>query len=89
MFVKPLKDKVLIAEGKKDTVTDSGIILDGRGLGNTLTGYVLAAGPDVGEVKEGDTVYLDWSKSKPVTVDGAQRVMISEKDIIAVIEENS
>ena len=28
MIVKPLKDKVLIAEGKKDTVTDSGIILD-------------------------------------------------------------
>jgi co-chaperonin GroES (HSP10) len=87
MIVKPLQDKVLIAEGKKDTVTDSGIILDGRGLGNTTPGIVLAVGPDVKEVKEGDQVYLDWSKSKPVTVDGAQRVMIQEKEIIAVIEE--
>jgi co-chaperonin GroES (HSP10) len=87
MSVRPLQDKVLIAEGKKDTMTDSGIILDGRGLGNTTPGIVLAVGPDVKEVKEGDTVYLDWAKSKPVTVDGAQRVMIQEKEIIAVIEE--
>jgi chaperonin GroES len=86
MIVKPLKDKVLIAEGKKDTTTESGIILDGRGLGNTTPGIIVAVGPDVKEVKEGDTVYLDWSKSSPVNVDGAQRVMISEKEIIAVIE---
>ena len=86
MIVKPLKDKVLIAEGKKDTTTESGIILDGRGLGNTTPGIVVAVGPDVKEVKEGHTVYLDWSKSSPVNVDGAQRVMISEKEIIAVIE---
>lgn len=87
MIIKPLKDKLLIAEGKKDTVTDSGIILDGRGLGNTTPGVVLAVGPDVLEVKQGDTVYLDWSKSKPVTVSGAQRVMISESEIIAILEE--
>jgi co-chaperonin GroES (HSP10) len=86
MIVKPLKDKVLIAEGKKDTTTESGIILDGRGLGNTTPGIVIAVGPDVKEVKEGDTIYLDWSKASPVNVDGAQRVMISESMIIAVLE---
>jgi len=87
MSVRPLHDKVLIAEGKKDTTTESGIILDGRGLGNTTPGVVLAVGPDVNEVKEGDTVYIDWSKSSPVNIDGAQRVMISESEIIAVLEE--
>jgi co-chaperonin GroES (HSP10) len=87
MIVKPLKDKLLIAEGKKDTTTESGIILDGRGLGNTTPGIVVSIGPDVKEVKEGDTVYLDWSKSSPVNVDGVQRVMISECFIIAVLEE--
>ena len=86
MIVKPLKDNVLIGEGKKDTVTDSGIILDRRGLGNTTPGIVVAVGPDVKEVKEGDTVYLDWSKSSPVNIDGVERVMISESEIIAVLE---
>ena len=86
MSIRPLHDKVLIAEGKKDTITESGIILDGRGLGNTTPGIVVAVGPDVKEIKEGDTVYLDWSKSSPVNVDGAQRVMIQEKEIIAILE---
>jgi chaperonin GroES len=86
MSIRPLHDKVLIAEGKKDTVTDSGIILDSRGLGNTTPGIVIAVGPDVKEVKEGDTVYLDWGKSSPVSVEGAQRVMIQEKEIIAILE---
>lgn len=85
MNIRPLYDKVLIAEGKKDTVTDSGIILDGRGLGNTTPGIVIAIGPDVKEVKDGDTVYLDWSKSSPINVDGAQRVMISERDRKSVV----
>ena len=87
MIIKPLKDKLLIAEGKKDTTTESGIILDSRGLGNTTPGIVLAIGPDVLEVREGDIVYLDWSKSKPVTVNDAQRVIISESEIIAVLEQ--
>jgi len=87
MSVRPLHDKVLIAEGKKDTTTESGIILDGRGLGNTTPGIVVAIGPDVQDVKVGDTVYLDWSKAKPVTVDGAQRVMVIEKEIIAILED--
>ena len=86
MIVRPLKDKVLIAEGKKDTTTESGIILDGRGLGNTTPGIVVAIGPDVKEVKVGDTVYLDWSKSKPVNVNNNQRVMISESEVIAVVD---
>ena len=87
MSVRPLHDKVLIGEGKKDTMTESGIILDSQGAGNTTPGIVLAIGPEVLDIKVGDTVYLDWSKSKPVTVDGAQRVMISVKEIIAVLED--
>ena len=87
MIIKPLSNMVMVAEGKKDTTTTSGIILDSKGLGNTTPGVVVAVGPDCKEVSVGDHVYLDWSKSKPVTVDGKQRVMVSEKEIIAVIEE--
>lgn len=87
MSVRPLHDKVLIGEGKKDTTTESGIILDSQGAGNTTPGVVLAIGPEVLDIKVGDTVYLEWSKSKPVTIEGVQRVMISVKDIIAVLED--
>jgi co-chaperonin GroES (HSP10) len=87
MSVTLLRDLVLIGEGAKDTTTSSGIILDSKGLGNTTPGIVAEVGPDVTQVKKGDTVYLDWSKGKPVTVDGAQRVIIKEELIIAVLEE--
>ena len=40
MPVRPLKDKVLVAENKKETQTASGIILDDKGLGESKTGTV-------------------------------------------------
>lgn len=88
MIVKPLNKNVLIAQVDRETETESGIILQGSsGATSTATGKVLAVGPDVTEVKVGDEVYLTWQKAKPVTVDGAQRVMVQEEDIVAVLEK--
>ena len=86
MPVRPLKDKVLVAENKKETQTASGIILDDKGLGESKTGTVLAIGPDVKSLVVGDKILLDWSKASIVNVDGAQRVMLSEENIVAVLE---
>lgn len=87
MPVRPLGKKVLIAENKRETSTASGIILEGsQGLGESKTGTVLAIGPEATSVQVGDKVLLDWSKAKVVNVDGAQRVMLLEEDIVAVLE---
>jgi co-chaperonin GroES (HSP10) len=86
MPVRPLGKKVLVAENKKQETTASGIILDGQGLGESKTGTVLAIGPEATLVQVGDKVLLDWSKAKVVNVDGAQRVMLLEEDIVAVLE---
>jgi co-chaperonin GroES (HSP10) len=87
MNVKPLKRKVLVAQNAHETKSEAGIILDGAVLGNTATARVLAIGPDVTEVAVGDDVYLNWSKSSVVKVDGAERAMIDVDEIIAVIEK--
>lgn len=87
MSIKPLKDKVLIAESKKQETTSSGIIIEGSGTGDTRTGKVLAVGPDVEVVKEGDEVYVNWSKCQAVTIDGKQRAITEEENIIAVVSE--
>ena len=87
MNVLPLKDKVLVAENKKENTTASGIIIEGAGgLGESKTGTVLAIGPDVKDVKVGDVIYLEWNKAQVVTIDGAQRVMIKEENIVAVVD---
>ena len=87
MNLKPTKDRILIAEKKSESVTASGIIIEGaRGMGDSKTGKVLAIGPDVKDVKVGDEVYLEWNKASLVDFDGVQRVMIQEKFIVAVVD---
>ena len=87
MNVKPRKDFVLIAENNRENKTASGIVLEGAaGLGESKTGTVLAIGPDVKSVEINDKVLLMWNKAQVVTIDGAQRVMIKEEDIVGVLE---
>jgi|688.fasta_scaffold574059_2 co-chaperonin GroES (HSP10) len=88
MIVTPLKKKVLVAENARETQTESGIILEGtQGYGDSKTGKVIAIGPDVTDVKVGDDIYMLWNKCTVVNVDGAQRVMIDEENIVAVLDK--
>ncbi len=87
MEIRPMNDRVLVAENKKENKTESGIILDGaRGVGDTARATVLAVGPDVKEVKVGEVILIDWSKASPVKIGDVQRAMIKEEFIIAVYE---
>ena len=84
--IKPLKDKVLVAQVAREHKTSSGIILEGGGdTGDTKTGLVIAVGPDVVDVQPGDEILLDWTKAQICKVDDAARVMVREKDVIAVV----
>lgn len=86
MNIQPLKDKVLVAENNRQATTQSGIILDSQGTGESKSGTVLAIGPDVTDVKVGDVIYLMWNKAQIVKVGDAQRVIIKQEDIVAVLE---
>ena len=87
MNVTPLKDKVLVAENKSEIKSESGIILEGaNSVRESKTGTVLAVGPDVTEVKVGDVIYLEWNKAQVVKIGDAQRVIIKQQDIVAVVE---
>ena len=65
-----------------------GLILDDAvSIRESKTGTVLAVGPDVTMVEVGDKILLDWTKGSVVKIDDAQRVMISEDNIVAVMEK--
>jgi co-chaperonin GroES (HSP10) len=86
MQFKPLKSNVLVAENNSETKSDSGIILDhANSVRESKTGTVLAIGPDVTEVQVGDKILLDWSKASVVKIDDAQRVVLKESDIVAIL----
>lgn len=87
MIIKPLKKKILVAENKSETKSESGIILDNAtSVRESKRATVLAIGPDVTLVKEGDVVLLEWTKGTVVKVDDAQRVMIDEEFVVAVFD---
>ena len=88
MNVQPLHDKVLVAENKRENTTESGIVIQGaRGLDESKAGTVLAIGPDVKSVAVGDVVYLMWTKAQVVKIGDAQRVIVKEEDIVAVLDK--
>ena len=86
MNIRPMNDRVLIAQNAKENKTESGIILGDKGTGEVSKATVLAVGPDVTEVKVGDVILPEWAKASPVKVDGNERAMIKEEHIIAVCE---
>ena len=88
MLITPLKKKVLVAENKVEQTTESGIILDGTTSNrDSKQGTVLAIGPDVTLVAVGDVIMLEWNKAQVVKIGDAQRVIIDEDNIVAVVEE--
>lgn len=87
MTITPLKKRVLVAENADTTTSVHGILLDkADSVRDSRTGTVLAVGPDVTAVAVGDRVLLEWSKGSIVKVNGDQRVIINEDDIVVVIE---
>lgn len=84
--IQPFGTKLYASELKKERRTESGIILDGASsVKETAQAVVLAVGDEVKTVKVGDRVYIDWAKTKLVVVDGSQRVILDEEDVLALI----
>ena len=78
---------VLIAQIKRKTTTESGIIIEGvKSVADTETARVLGIGEEVTMVQVGDELLVDWSKTGIITLDGEQRCVISEDNIIAVLD---
>jgi co-chaperonin GroES (HSP10) len=87
MIVKPLHKKVLVAENKTETVTESGLILEGaNSVRESKRATVIAVGPEVTAVKVGDVVLLEWNKACVVKVGDAQRAIVDEEHIVVVFD---
>ena len=88
MEIKPLHNKVLVAQNKDEVKTEAGIILeDAASVRDSRTGTVLAIGPEVTLVEVGDKILLEWNKAQVVKIGEAQRVIVKEDDIVAVFDK--
>ncbi|MCR4600387.1 MAG: co-chaperone GroES [Clostridia bacterium] len=89
-MIKPLGDKVVIKRVEAEEKTQGGIILASSAKETPQVAEVLAAGPGTDEVKMevkvGDKVIFTKYGGNEVEYDGEKLIILSQKDILAVIE---
>ena len=94
MKLKPLFDKVVLKKVAVEETTKTGIILPGSAQEKPQMSEVVAVGPggmvDGNEVKMyvnvGDKVIIAKYVGTPVKLDGNEYTIVSEKDILAIVE---
>lgn len=94
-MLKPLGDRVILQASEEEEQTVGGIVLASNAQEKPTTGKVISVGAgrvlDSGDtvapsVKEGDTVMFDKYAGTQVTYDGADYLVLHEKDIVAIVE---
>ncbi|GAA4651762.1 co-chaperone GroES [Kistimonas scapharcae] len=96
MKLRPLRDQVLVRRFESETTSAGGIVLPGKGE-KTNRGEIVAVGPGLplenGEVRPmavsvGDKILFGGyhSDSNTVKIDGVEHILMSESDILAVVE---
>ena len=96
MNIRPLHDRVTIKREEVETKSAGGIVLTGSAATKSTRGKVLAVGKgrvlndgkiQPMDVKVGDTViFSDSYGVKTEKIDGEEVLIISEHDILAVVE---
>lgn len=94
--VRPLHDKILVRRDEAQSKTESGIFLPETSKDRPKTGVIEAVGTgslntDTGEripltVKKGDKVIFSSYSGTEVKLDGQELLIMSEDDILAVID---
>jgi len=93
--IRPLDDRVLVLPQEAETKTDSGIFLPESAKEKPMQGKVVATGPgklgDDGKrtplnVRKGNTVVYGKYAGNEIEIDGKQHMIMSENDILGVLE---
>lgn len=94
--LKPLNDKIIIEKATAEEKTEGGIYLPSASQERPLEGIVIAVGPgpmsEKGErqalqIKEGDKVLYSKYSGTEVKVAGKELLILSEKEVLAIIED--
>lgn len=95
MNIRPLHDKVILKREEVETTSAGGIVLTGSAAQKSTRGKVLAVGNgrilDNGtvhpmHVKVGDVVIFNEYGVKAEKIDGEEVLILSEDNILAVVE---
>ena len=93
--VRPLHNRLIVERLEEDEKTAGGIIIPDTAKEKPSQGKIIAAGPgkrdDKGnlvamDAHEGDRILFSKYAGSEVTLDGTEYLIISEDDVLAVLE---
>lgn len=87
MKIRPLADRVLLKPEQAEEKTASGLFIPQTAQEKTQVAFVKAIGDDEDiKVKVGDKVMHDKYAGTQLKIDGEDYLIVSNSDIIAVVE---
>jgi len=97
MGLKPLGDRVLVRAEENEDTLPSGLVIPDTAKEKPQEGFVLAVGPGAYvegkriplDVKEGDRIVYSKYGGTEIKVDGEELLILSERDILAIVEGKS
>jgi chaperonin GroES len=95
MILRPLGDRVIVKPGEGEEKTASGLVIPDTAKEKPQEGTVVAVGPGRYEdgknvpmdVKKGDKIIYSKYGGTEVKIDGEEHLILSERDILAVVEK--
>jgi len=85
MKIQPIGKKLAVVRLKSDTTTVSGLILT-KGVDSVDKAKVIAVGPEVKDVKVGETILINWNKATSTTIDNVPIYVLTEEDVVGVFD---
>ncbi|GAB3664457.1 co-chaperone GroES [Zhihengliuella flava] len=94
--IKPLEDRIVVQQLEAEQTTASGLVIPDTAKEKPQEGKVVAVGPgrfdDKGnrvpvDVNEGDVVIYSKYGGTEVKVGGAEYLVLSARDVLAVVEK--
>ena len=96
MSLKPLDDRIVVEPNEAEQTTASGLVIPDTAKEKPQQGKVLAVGPGKRAEASGDVIPLDISVGQTVlyskyggtevTIDGDDLLILSSRDVLAVVE---
>lgn len=83
--IKPLADRVVAVREEAQETTASGLYLPTAAKEKPVLAKVVAVGPDVKSLKEGDRiVYKEYSTTE-LKIDSTEYLIVKEEDVLATV----
>ena len=96
MKIRPLQDRVIVIRLEEETMTKGGIVIPDTAKEKPVEGKIVAVGNgkvlENGtvrklDVKAGDTILFGKYSGTDVKIDGEDRLILREDDILGVIDK--